>query len=243
LAAEEARRLFDLRTGPLIRLTLLRLADGDHVLLVTMHPIVSDGWSMGIFCRELMALYAVSAHRKSTRGESAPFSELPELPIQYADFAHWQRRWLSGEVLLCVGLKRQLPDPLQKFSETRTFPSPVTVRRLAVRRIDAQDQGVDEEADQPLQLLVRAVGDRRSDAEVVLSRDPGEQRSEPRQQDHEQGHVLFQDQLFEPLGKPGRQREAEVRTPRSRARRPRPVGRQLQDRGIGEPLPPVGRLG
>ncbi|MCP4656631.1 MAG: non-ribosomal peptide synthetase, partial [bacterium] len=88
LAAEEALRPFDLKAGPLIRCTLLRLADEDQVLLVTMHHIISDGWSMGIFSRELQALYAVSAG-----SESAP------PPIQYADFAHWQRRWLAGEVL------------------------------------------------------------------------------------------------------------------------------------------------
>ncbi|MCP4653901.1 MAG: amino acid adenylation domain-containing protein, partial [bacterium] len=104
LAAEAALRPFDLRTGPLIRLALLRLADEDQVLLVTMHHIVSDGWSMGIFSRELQALYAaalyaVSARGESTRGEFAPPPEFPELPIQYADFAHWQRRWLVGEVL------------------------------------------------------------------------------------------------------------------------------------------------
>ncbi|MCP4658927.1 MAG: non-ribosomal peptide synthetase, partial [bacterium] len=86
LAAEEALQPFDLRTGPLIRSTLLRLAGDDHVLLVTMHHIVSDGWSIGIFARELRALYA-----------SSP--ELPELPIQYGDFAYWQRQWLVGEVL------------------------------------------------------------------------------------------------------------------------------------------------
>ncbi|MCP4663702.1 MAG: non-ribosomal peptide synthetase, partial [bacterium] len=92
LAAEEALRPFDLRTGPLIRSTLLRLADEEHVLLVTMHHIVSDGWSMGIFFRELQALYAAARYSVSAPG-------LPELPIQYADFAYWQRRWLSGEVL------------------------------------------------------------------------------------------------------------------------------------------------
>ncbi|MCP4658066.1 MAG: amino acid adenylation domain-containing protein, partial [bacterium] len=93
LVAEETLRPFDLRTGPLIRSTLLRLADEDHVLLLTMHHIVSDGWSMGILSRELQALYAAALYAVSAR------SELPELPIQYADFAHWQRQWLTGEVL------------------------------------------------------------------------------------------------------------------------------------------------
>ena len=90
-ATEEAQRSFDLAKGPLLRITLLRLGEEEHVLLLTMHHIVSDDWSMGVFNRELSALYeAFSA------GEPSP---LPELPIQYADFAVWQREWLQGEVL------------------------------------------------------------------------------------------------------------------------------------------------
>ena len=77
--------------GPLIRGRLVRLADDDHVLLVTMHHIVSDGWSRGVLTRELGALYA--AFR---RGEPDP---LPALPVQYADYAAWQRRWVEGDVL------------------------------------------------------------------------------------------------------------------------------------------------
>ncbi|MEG8178108.1 amino acid adenylation domain-containing protein [Nocardia terpenica] len=91
LAREEARRSFDLSTGPLVRSCLIRLADDDHVLLLTMHHIVSDGWSIGVMLRELNALYdAYSA------GEESP---LPPLSVQYADFAVWQRDWLSGAVL------------------------------------------------------------------------------------------------------------------------------------------------
>jgi len=90
-ATEEAHHPFDLAQGPLLRATLLRLNEEEHVLLLTMHHIVSDGWSMGVFNRELAVLYeAFSA------GEPSP---LPELPIQYADFAVWQRGWLQGEVL------------------------------------------------------------------------------------------------------------------------------------------------
>ncbi|HEX2188606.1 MAG TPA: amino acid adenylation domain-containing protein, partial [Longimicrobiaceae bacterium] len=84
-AAEEAMRPFDLARGPLLRCALLRLADDDHVLCFTMHHVVSDGWSMQVLTREVSALYA---------GET-----LPELPVQYADFAAWQRAWLSGAVL------------------------------------------------------------------------------------------------------------------------------------------------
>jgi amino acid adenylation domain-containing protein/non-ribosomal peptide synthase protein (TIGR01720 family) len=91
LAALEARRPFDLARGPLLRATLVRLDDEDHVLLLTLHHVVSDGWSMGVLVREVFALYDAFS-----RGAPSP---LPELPVQYADFAVWQRRWLSGETL------------------------------------------------------------------------------------------------------------------------------------------------
>ena len=91
IAAAEAKRLFDLRRGPLLRMTLLRLAEREHALVTVMHHIVSDGWSLGILVRELSALYRVFVTGKP--------SPLAELPIQYADFAVWQRRWLSGQVL------------------------------------------------------------------------------------------------------------------------------------------------
>jgi len=90
LATEEARRPFNLATGPLIRASLVSLGAEDHVLLVTMHHIVSDGWSMGVLIKEVGALYRAFI-------EDAP-SPLGELPVQYADFAVWQRQWLAGEV-------------------------------------------------------------------------------------------------------------------------------------------------
>ncbi|HZI16901.1 MAG TPA: amino acid adenylation domain-containing protein, partial [Myxococcus sp.] len=89
--AEEARRPFDLVQGPLLRALLLRLDAEDHVLLVAMHHIVSDGWSIGVLVKEVVALYE-AFH------QGAP-SPLPELPVQYADYAVWQRGWLQGEVL------------------------------------------------------------------------------------------------------------------------------------------------
>jgi acyl carrier protein len=91
LAGEEARRPFDLAQGPLLRATLLRLGEPDHVLLLTMHHIVSDGWSMNVLIREVATL--CEAYR---RGRESP---LPALPIQYADYAVWQRQWLQGEML------------------------------------------------------------------------------------------------------------------------------------------------
>ncbi|HET8797992.1 MAG TPA: amino acid adenylation domain-containing protein, partial [Thermoanaerobaculia bacterium] len=91
LAAEEAGAPFDLTTGPLIRGQLLTLAGDEHVLLITQHHIVTDGWSLSILVREMAALY--EAFR---RGEADP---LPPLEIQYADYAQWQREWLRGEEL------------------------------------------------------------------------------------------------------------------------------------------------
>ncbi|MGH8773154.1 MAG: condensation domain-containing protein, partial [Burkholderiales bacterium] len=91
LAAEEAQRPFDLARGPLLRVCLLKLGEEDHGLLVTLHHIVTDGWSMGVFIHELSALYQAFA-----TGRPSP---LAALPIQYADFAAWQREWLQGEVL------------------------------------------------------------------------------------------------------------------------------------------------
>jgi amino acid adenylation domain-containing protein len=90
-AGEEARRAFGLSEGPLFRAALLRLGADDHVLLLSMHHIVSDGWSMGVLFRELSSLY--QAYREG--GESP----LPELAVQYADYAVWQRERLEGEVL------------------------------------------------------------------------------------------------------------------------------------------------
>lgn len=88
---EEVRRPFDLAVGPLLRTVLLRLAPDEHILLVTTHHIAADGWSIHVFCRELSVLYAAFA-------AGAP-PALEELPIQYADFAVWQRRWKQGDAL------------------------------------------------------------------------------------------------------------------------------------------------
>ncbi|MCF5736479.1 syringopeptin non-ribosomal peptide synthetase SypC, partial [Pseudomonas syringae] len=91
ITAEEANEGFDLLNGPLVRGRLVRMAEDDHVLLVTMHHIVSDGWSADVLTRELGALYAAFSV-----GAEDP---LPALPVQYADYAVWQRNWLSGDVL------------------------------------------------------------------------------------------------------------------------------------------------
>ena len=91
LAVEEVRRPFELTRGPLFRAALFRLGPDQHLLVLTVHHIISDAWSLAVLFRELGALY-----RAFTRGEPSP---LPDLPIQYADYAAWQRRTLHGEAL------------------------------------------------------------------------------------------------------------------------------------------------
>jgi len=87
---QESRRPFNLEKGPLIRATILKLDARRHILLVVMHHVVSDGWSIGVFMRELTALYAAFSLNQP--------SPLGELPIQYADYAEWHSEWLNGEV-------------------------------------------------------------------------------------------------------------------------------------------------
>ena len=91
--AEESLRPFDLASGPLLRGTLVRLADRENALLLTLHHVISDGWSMGVLVREVTALYAAAVAGRPL-GEA-----LPPLPVQYADFSVWQSRRLSGETL------------------------------------------------------------------------------------------------------------------------------------------------
>ncbi|HEU5227255.1 MAG TPA: amino acid adenylation domain-containing protein, partial [Ktedonobacteraceae bacterium] len=91
LAAEEAEQPFELQQGPLLRVRCIQIAQEEHLLLITMHHSISDGWSMGVFFHELELLYNAFVQHK--------FSPLPPLPIQYADFALWQRQWLQGERL------------------------------------------------------------------------------------------------------------------------------------------------
>jgi amino acid adenylation domain-containing protein len=118
LANEKAQIPFNLSTGPLLRVSLLSLAADDHVLLITIHHIVSDGWSVGVLIKELIALYEAFG-----RGESSP---LPELSIQYADFAHWQRNRLKGELLdRQLGYWRgQLSGPLPVLELPTRGPRP-----------------------------------------------------------------------------------------------------------------------
>src|SRR5262249_59211371 len=88
---EEGRKGFDLRRGPLWRVLLVRMGEREHVVVVTVHHIVADGWSLGVLLREVVQLYA---------GYSEGEPEwLPELEVQYGDYALWQREWLQGKKL------------------------------------------------------------------------------------------------------------------------------------------------
>ncbi len=116
LARGEIQKPFDLQRGPLIRACLLRLGEQDHVLVVTMHHVVSDGWSLGVLVREVSALYkAFSANEPSP---------LAELPIQYADYSVWQRQWLNGGVL-----EQQLDYWKKQLSEVTVLDLPTDFSR------------------------------------------------------------------------------------------------------------------
>ncbi|HEX7173776.1 MAG TPA: SDR family NAD(P)-dependent oxidoreductase, partial [Pyrinomonadaceae bacterium] len=109
IAGEEARTPFDLSCAPLLRARLVRAGEEEHVLLLTMHHIVTDGWSIGVLIEEMAALYEAFSTGKPP--------SLPALPIQYSDFAAWQRRVLTGEKLesLIDYWKQRLGDHLPKL--------------------------------------------------------------------------------------------------------------------------------
>jgi amino acid adenylation domain-containing protein/non-ribosomal peptide synthase protein (TIGR01720 family)/FkbM family methyltransferase len=119
LLTEEVLRPFDLARDLMLRVVLVRLAEEEHVLLLVMHHINSDGWSRGVLIRELSALYAAFA-----AGRPSP---LPELPIQYADYALWQREWLQGERLAAqlTYWKQQLEGapPILELPTDRPWPA------------------------------------------------------------------------------------------------------------------------
>jgi amino acid adenylation domain-containing protein/FkbH-like protein len=122
---------FDLSRDLMLRPSLLRLSDSQHILGIVMHHIASDGWSMGIFLHELAALY--NAHVTGVA------CSLPELPIQYADYAHWQRQWLSSQVLdhQLNYWKQQLADapPLLELPTDRVRPAVQTVNGATKKAI------------------------------------------------------------------------------------------------------------
>jgi acyl-CoA synthetase (AMP-forming)/AMP-acid ligase II len=116
LVQEELLHSFDLAKGPLIRSHLVRLAEQEHLLLISMHQVICDGWSLGVFVDELVALYDAFS------GQEEP--HLAPLSVQYADFAHWQRHWqLHSEIIAQLDYWReQLGDPLPVMQLARPGP-------------------------------------------------------------------------------------------------------------------------
>ncbi len=97
IVTAEAQHPFNLTTGPLLRVKLLQLDDAEYMLLLNLHHIVADGWSIGVLIRELGILYkAFAEDNRCLMTSDSVSTPLPELPIQYADFAEWQREWLQG---------------------------------------------------------------------------------------------------------------------------------------------------
>ncbi|MBV8201567.1 MAG: amino acid adenylation domain-containing protein, partial [Acidobacteria bacterium] len=149
-----SRRPFDLARAPLLRAALVRLDPAEHLLLLNLHHVIGDGWSIGILVRELGILYAQAAARLSRSPQQPP--PLPELPIQYADFAAWQRRRLSGAVLarelefwrsrlagtppLDLPADRARPAAASGHGAARAFTVPAPLRQ-EVERL-CRDQGV-----------------------------------------------------------------------------------------------------
>ena len=135
---QESRTPFDLERGPLLRLKLVRLAPQDHVLLVTMHHIVSDGWSFKVLLHELKTLYEAYAEGKE--------SPLPELAIQYSDFAVWQREWLNSERLegQLDYWSKQLTDVPTILELPADFPRPVVQSNRGVRQPVELDRTLEE---------------------------------------------------------------------------------------------------
>ncbi|HEY0601529.1 MAG TPA: amino acid adenylation domain-containing protein, partial [Herpetosiphonaceae bacterium] len=140
MTGEEALRPFDLQYGPLCRFTVLRLDDHDHMLLVTMHHIISDGWSISVFVRELTALYSAFVNNRE--------SPLADLPVQYTDYAIWQRQWLQGEIL-----DQQLGYWRQRLAGAPpVLELPTDWPRPAVRTVDGASIHVSLPADLSSQL-------------------------------------------------------------------------------------------
>jgi hypothetical protein len=146
LIAVEAARPFNLEAGPTFRTALLRLGAEEHVLLLSLHHIVTDGWSMGILVRELTVLY---------ESKGTP-SALPALPIQYADFAVWHRQWLQGEVL-----KKQLDYWRRQFDDLPSaLELPTDYPRRAVQSFRGGREfiSLDEKLSQELKELGQREG-------------------------------------------------------------------------------------
>ncbi|RUT04337.1 hypothetical protein DSM106972_045650 [Dulcicalothrix desertica PCC 7102] len=148
LIDEESLRSFDLAKAPLLRCVIMRVSEQEHILLFTIHHIVSDAWSIGVFVREFAALYTAFLDKKP--------SPLPELPIQYADFAVWQRQWLQGETLetLLTYWKKQLGNNLPILQ----LPTARPRTEIKTNRGASQTFVIPSHLSQALQTLSRQEG-------------------------------------------------------------------------------------
>ena len=147
LAAEETARPFDLRAGPVLRATVLRLDEEDHVLLLSIHHIAGDGWSVAVFMHELGVLYDAYCTGKPPA--------LPGLPIQYADFAVWQRQWLQGEIL-----DAQLAYWREKLADPQLLELPTDRPRSALQHFEGATQAftISKAVTEQLRMLSRREG-------------------------------------------------------------------------------------
>ncbi|WP_256973399.1 condensation domain-containing protein [Nostoc sp. T09] len=145
LATAEAQRPFNLIAGPLLRLTLLQLDEAEYVLLLNLHHIVADGWSIGVLIRELEALYKTFVEDQPCLTTSHSVSTpLPELPLQYADFAEWQREWLQTQGTDgCTPLETQLAYWQKQLDSISVLNLPTDRLRPAVSTYKGAEQFIE----------------------------------------------------------------------------------------------------
>ncbi|OUS31220.1 hypothetical protein A9Q99_04275 [Gammaproteobacteria bacterium 45_16_T64] len=143
----DAQTSFDLVNGPLLRTRLIRLAQDGYVLIVTMHHIVADGWSMGVLIKELAALYEAFAQDQS--------SPLEPLKIQYGDFSQWQREWLSGD-----RLNKQLSYWKEHLVDVPVLALPTDFSRPPIQTYDGANSlfVIDKDTTASLNALCKAQG-------------------------------------------------------------------------------------
>ena len=155
---DDGRKPFDLSRAPLFRATVVHCADGEHRLLLTIHHIVADEWSMELMQQEILQLYEAFAH-----GQRSP---LPELPIQYADFARWQRAWLQGPVL-----EQEIAYWRDELAGARlVLDLPTDKPRPAVQSFRGASEGF--ELPRPLLDALKAVG-RQEQATLFMTLEAG----------------------------------------------------------------------
>ncbi|GAB1539220.1 hypothetical protein NUACC21_18860 [Scytonema sp. NUACC21] len=158
IIATEIERPFDLSKGSLLRVMVLELSETEHILLLNMHHIICDDWSIGVLIRELGTLYAAFANKDITDKISTP---LPELPLQYADFAHWQREWLQGVgVNGCSPLQTQLAYWRQQLKDVPMLHLPTDKPRPAIQSYQGAIEFLElpKKLTDPLQALSQQEG-------------------------------------------------------------------------------------